>query len=471
MTTCQGAQKCSDLVDVKLEWAGSGMPLACDMTSHDCQVFLIDHNHNQDVRLLAKRVRDLQKAVYDCIDMHDLLTAAVTPAMNILADCTKRCLSKVKVFLGHSGPELTLAPWFLENNSLDFMNLSKQTYLDHWQVWNRASSEYAAFTKACKQTSNSTSNSTCNSTSNSCFVLAVSLYDDVACAVAYVHSMPCMGYRLLRKDLQHDKKVILYALKTRALSIQDIAELCNSSVFRRNKDVLLAGGCCYFALQYACTELRNDSAFVRQMMHKNKRAIRFASPSLLQASFVEEFFEDMTCATLETLFYRGQSLQSDKQFMLKVLRRWPHLFTFAAHELQYDIDIVCTAWKGVIGTELTEDLQKQLSPSNNASQCIVHNLMTVARGCSYLHYFCSADPKYRRSDSNRRIQLHEIKDVEDLPEEYYPNVHHHEIVMCTTSKRSCTFCDTPFDVFERHYRCAAWCEWYSCTTCAENLTA
>jgi hypothetical protein len=202
------------------------------------------------------------------------------------------------------------------------------------------------------------------------------------------------------------------------------------------------------------------------MMRQNIRAIECASPSLLHANFVGKYFKDMTCATLETLFDRGDTLQRDKQFMLKVLRKYPKLFAFAADELRYDVDIVCTAWKGVTHTKLHNNLREKLSSTDYASQKLVQSLMGKHTKTDF-----RGGAAYNCFDSNHRVSLHEVEDVEGLPEEYHPEVHHHEIVVCTTWKCCCSFCDTEFEMFERHYRCAAWCQWYSCTTCAKGLMA
>lgn len=394
---------------VTLEWAGSGELIA--PTKYESkQLATLLGNPLRCWEEYEAWAQLLQKHIFACLESAEVSLPKLGKWYNFGSANTSKhapmqssLFWQVRVFAGHNGLELTTLTPNVAHKSAQ--------HLQQINAW-KSNTLSAAPTAPSAPTA-----PTPSTADLACLVLSVTFYDRNVCAAALVSKHPAR-YANLLFDLQQNKQVIMAMLHANPYRLVEVVEVCDSTVFRSDKDILLASNS-YFALQYASNELRNDVEFVEAMMRNNVRAVEFADPTLLTAAFVAKHLSNMHEDTFKLILRKNNCLHQDAVLMQAALLRWPHLLGVRHH---------C-------------GLVQLLAPSQ-------------------FEIFFKAE----HNDSNQRIDNDCIAAVAGAIEIRLP-IHLHEVVLCTSSQK-CSRCMQRCGL---QYRCACWCNsFYCCVACAKQ---
>jgi hypothetical protein len=288
-----------------------------------------------------------------------------------------------------------------------------------------------------------------------CSVLAVTFYDIAESAEALVSVNPCL-YCHLQPRLQRNKQIIMSVLHAKPTWITEVARCCESSVFRSDRDILMASKACYLTLQYASKELRQDTAFVEAMMQGNVRAVEFASPAVLTYELVTKFFDSMTQKTVELLLRKSYKLQHNKAFVAQALKRWPTLSRTGWGLVQlvfpgyYDIPLGVTP--------------ASLDSNDRIKACGIRDAQD-AKNTEDESSDDTDDDSSNDDESSNDDDSSDDDDEQHTTEVSFP-VHKHELVLCTSNAQLCSVCGARMNGNSTRYRCAVWCRWSCCVACA-----
>ena len=340
---------------VCFEWAGSGKALNVCLSAKQYQAIFVNLPEQATeqsteqapgqapdqawMRNHMNRVRNLQVSL-----VKNMLKCKHEKFAQVTKDCRYR-YSSIRVFAGHQGPELTLHPHAGLHYKAKWVPSSVQPRPDHFQAWKTITDDVQKHMHASDATPKTSAGSPPSQTTTS-IVLSVSWYRDVDCAVALVFHQPD-AYAKLPKHLQHDKEVIMNLIRIHPNHFRLVVKVCPSSMFRADRDMLLAGSGYRAVLDFAEPGLRRDKAFVALLVSRNPQTIEYADQSVLSdVAFISQFINTLPERTMRGMLSRAPDLAKDKVFVLQVLKRWPDLFLQVDNELKTDLDVVSVVLKG-----------------------------------------------------------------------------------------------------------------------------
>ena len=337
---------------VCFEWAGSGKALNVCLSAKQYQAIFVNLPEQAPeqapdqawMRNHMNRVRNLQVTL-----VKHMLKCKHEKFAQVTKDCRYR-YSSIRVFAEHQGPELTLHP----RAGLHYKGMrvpsSVQPRPDHFQAWKTITDDVQKHMHASNTTPKTSAGSPSlpspPSQTTTSIVLSVSWYRDVDCAMAHVFHEPD-AYAKLPKHLQQDKEVIMSFIRTHPIHFRLVVNVCPSSMFRADRDMLLAGSGYRAVLDFAEPGLRRDKAFVALLVSRNPQTIEYADQSVLSdVAFISQFINTLPERTIRGLLSRAPGLAKDKVFVLQVLKLWPDLFLQVDNELKTDLDVVSLVLKG-----------------------------------------------------------------------------------------------------------------------------